>query len=159
MSRPTPVPSPSAPAPARAGGSADMSVVSRGLTIEGNLSGDDDIRVDGRVNGDITSRSVIVSQGATVNGSVHAESIEVLGNVTGEISGKTVRISGTGRLDGDVSYDSLSIESGAVVNGKLRHGAAKAPASARSGNGAAKPSGGKSDDKAETKDGAKAAEA
>lgn len=136
--RPTPVPAPSqqtAAAPA-----TDMSVVSRGLSIEGNLSGDDDIRVDGSVTGDIRSRTLIVSQGATVNGSVTAEMIELLGHITGELNGKSVRIAGTGHLDGDVNYDTLSIEAGAVVNGGLRHRSAKsAPVAAKPATGAPKP--------------------
>ncbi|MGF1627571.1 MAG: polymer-forming cytoskeletal protein [Alphaproteobacteria bacterium] len=139
-SRPTPVPGPSHHAGASA--STDMSVVSRGLTIEGNLSGEDDIRIDGSVTGDIKSRTLIVSQGATVNGSVTAEMIELLGHISGELNGKTVRIAGTGQLDGDINYDTLSIEAGAVVNGNLRHRSAKAAASGNLGkgsNGTAKP--------------------
>jgi cytoskeletal protein CcmA (bactofilin family) len=124
-----------------------MSVISRGLTIEGNLSGDDDIRVDGSVSGDIRSRTLIVSQGATINGSVTAEMIELLGHISGELNGKTVRIAGTGHLDGDVNYDTLSIEAGAVVNGNLKHRSAKAAAGtgAKAGNGAAKPADAKAD--------------
>ena len=135
-SRPTPVASSSqSQQPATSG---DMSVISRGLTIEGNLSGEDDIRVDGIVTGDIRSRTLIVSQGATVNGSVTAESIELLGNISGELDGKSVRIAGTGHLDGDVNYDTLSIESGAVVNGNLKHKSKGAASSPKAGNGAAK---------------------
>jgi cytoskeletal protein CcmA (bactofilin family) len=139
-----------------------MSIVSRGLTIEGNLSGDDDIRVDGTVNGDIHSRTLIVSQGAKVSGSVTAEMIELLGHIGGELNGKTVRIAGTGHLDGDVNYDSLSIEAGAVVNGQLRHGSAKqtrgaatGTVAAKTGNGAAKPDEPKTDTKSDAKGDAK----
>lgn len=136
--RPTPVPSPSQQA-ATSAGSTEMSVVSRGLTIEGNLSGEDDIRVDGTVTGDIRSRTLIVSQGATVNGSVTADMIELLGHITGELNGKTVRIAGTGHLDGDVTYDTISIEAGAVVNGSLKHRSSKAASAPKPATPAPKP--------------------
>lgn len=156
-SGPRPVNAPSTPT-ASSASATDMSIVSRGLTIEGNLSGDDDIRVDGTVNGDISSRTLIVSQGAKVTGSVTAEMIELLGHIGGELNGKTVRIAGTGQLDGDINYESLSVESGAVVNGQLRHGAGKQAArgaaasnQAKSGNGMAKPDEPKPDAKTDTK--------
>lgn len=157
-SRPTPVPSPAQGQHAGTSAATDMSVVSRGLTIEGNLSGEDDIRIDGTVSGDIRSRTLIVSQGATVNGSVTAEMIELLGNINGQLNGKSVRIAGSGHLDGDVNYETLSIEGGAVVNGQLKHksGQAAAP-SAKTGNGAAKPAETKPDPKGDDKSSSKPA--
>lgn len=175
--KPTPVttsgPRPVSPPTAPSSSATDMSIVSRGLTIEGNLRGDDDIRVDGTVNGDISSRTLIVSQGAKVSGKVTAEMIELLGHIDGELNGKTVRIAGTGHLDGDVNYEQLSIEAGAVVNGQLRHGSGKQAArgagagaagvSAKPGNGAAKPeepkADGKDDAKGDSKPDAKSANA
>lgn len=138
-----------------------MSIVSRGLTIEGNLSGEDDIRIDGTVSGDIRSRTLIVSQGATVNGSVTAEMIELLGNINGQLNGKNVRIAGTGHLDGDVNYETLSIEGGAVVNGQLKHRSSQSAAtpgtSAKTGNGAVKPAETKPDPKGDDKSSSKPA--
>lgn len=127
---------------------AEESVISPGLKVVGNLESEGDIVISGIVEGDITSRGLTISQGATVKGSIKADVVTVLGNVQGEVTARSVGIAKTGEMTGDVIYGSLAIEDGAVIEGNCRRakeggdakvsklkavegGAGKAPAAAR----------------------------
>ena len=69
--------------------SEEATVISRGVKIEGKLSCSGSIRLDGEVQGDISSQStVIVGENGKVNGQINAESITIGGKVTGTIRAK-----------------------------------------------------------------------
>ncbi|MEO1193196.1 MAG: polymer-forming cytoskeletal protein [Pseudomonadota bacterium] len=101
-------------------GSAVPSIISADLLIEGTLRSSGDIQVDGRVVGDIESRSVTIGQGAELQGQVVCETIRVNGRVSGEIRAKSVVISKSAEIFGDVIHESLAVEAGAQIEGSLR---------------------------------------
>lgn len=96
------------------------SVISAGLRIVGNLESDGDVVIAGTVEGDISSRGLTVSEGATVKGAINAEMVTILGVVEGEIKARSVGIAKTGEMTGDIEYATLAIEDGAVLEGTCR---------------------------------------
>lgn len=96
------------------------SIISADLVIEGNLKSSGEIQIDGRVIGDIESRSVTVGQTAEVQGQVSCESARINGSLSGEIRAKSVIISKTAQIRGDVVHETVAIETGAHVEGHLR---------------------------------------
>jgi cytoskeletal protein CcmA (bactofilin family) len=100
--------------------SAGPSLISADLTIDGNLSCQGAIQVDGRINGDIEGQSLVIGQGAEVKGVVTAAEATVHGKMQGEIRAKTVRIMSTGEMMGDILHQSLAVEAGARIEGNLR---------------------------------------
>ena len=99
---------------------AEESVISPGLKVVGNLESEGDVVIAGTVEGDITSRGLTISQGATVPGSIHSDVVTILGAVQGEVHARSVGIAKTGGMTGDVIYASLAIEDGAVIEGNCR---------------------------------------
>jgi cytoskeletal protein CcmA (bactofilin family) len=99
---------------------AEESLISTGLKVVGNLESEGDIVISGTVEGDIHSRGLTVSQGASVNGSIKADVVTILGSVQGEVNARSVGIAKTGEMSGDVIYGSLAIEDGAVIEGNCR---------------------------------------
>lgn len=108
----------SAPAPAKS--AEKLSVISRGLKVVGNVISEDDIQVDGSVEGDIKGTSVSISANAQVNGSLSAQTVTVDGIVNGEITADRVRISSAGRVKGDIHYRTLAVEEGGILDGQCR---------------------------------------
>ncbi|NNG04398.1 MAG: polymer-forming cytoskeletal protein [Inquilinus sp.] len=106
--------------PAARGGSGEHSVISAGLRVIGNLESDEDVEVRGIVEGDISSRTLTVSEGARVEGAIAADRVTVAGTVNGKISADRVAISKSGSMIGDLTYKSLSIEEGASFDGQCR---------------------------------------
>ena len=113
------------------GSQAESSVISAGLKIVGNLQSEADVMISGTVEGDINSRSLTVSEGATVVGTIESTSVEVRGRVDGQVNASSVRVARGGHVNGDILYETLSIDEGAVVEGQLRRN--------QGGKGASKP--------------------
>jgi cytoskeletal protein CcmA (bactofilin family) len=100
--------------------SAVPSIISADLRVNGNLISGSDIQVDGWVQGDIQSRTVVIGEGATVHGAVQAETVRVCGTVNGQIKGDSVVLEKTARVTGDVLHKTLAIEEGAQLEGMCK---------------------------------------
>ena len=107
-------------APPRTRPAAEPSRISSALKVTGQLESDEDIQIDGDIEGDIRARKVIIGAGATVKGTIFGEDVEVSGTVTGKIEATSVVLSKSARVSGDVIHKALQIEKGAYVDGHCR---------------------------------------
>jgi len=96
------------------------SIISADLRINGDLICSGDVQVDGWVEGDIQSRTIVIGEGATVHGAVQAENVRVCGVVKGEIKADTVVLEKTAKVTGDVAHKSLTIAEGAQLEGMCK---------------------------------------
>lgn len=96
------------------------SIISRGLTITGNLDSDGELQIDGRVEGDIHCVSLVVGLGGEVVGEVRATALRLHGQLTGQVRAESVFLAATARMVGDVHHQSLAIEPGAFLQGMCR---------------------------------------
>ena len=96
-------------------------VIGPGLSIEGELTSQEEVVVHGTVRGTLTSNdSVSVGSGGVVEADVRAASLSVAGNVTGNVSAnERVDIQAGGRLIGDVKASRLTIADGASFKGNV----------------------------------------
>ena len=108
-------PEPSRPAASR---SSSLSTLSAGVKYEGNISGAGELQVDGSLKGDIRVVRVTIGEGGSVEGTVHADVLEVRGRVSGAIVAKQVKLFATARIEGDITQEQLSIEQGAWFQGR-----------------------------------------
>lgn len=106
------------PAPSKS--SDKPSVISSDLEVEGDLKSAGDVQIDGRVKGDIKSRSVTVSDGAHIEGSIFAQSVIISGSIVGQVEAPKVSVRKTAKVSGDILHDTLEIESGAHFQGVCR---------------------------------------
>jgi cytoskeletal protein CcmA (bactofilin family) len=106
-----------ATAPAPSGAGQIVSVISRGLTVTGNLESEGAIQVDGKIEGDVRGQTVTVGEGAVIKGAVYGDSVKVAGTIEGKVEAQTVAITRAGRMEGDIIHERLEIEAGAHVDG------------------------------------------
>ena len=106
--------------PAKTRPASEASRISSALKVTGQLESDEDIQVDGHVEGDIRARKVTIGAGATVKGTVFGEDVEVSGTVTGKVEATSVVLSKSARMSGDVIHKALQIEKGAYIDGHCR---------------------------------------
>ncbi len=111
-------------------GAGTPSIISSDLKIVGNLESNGDVQIDGKIEGDVASKSVTIGETAEVNGTVSCERVRVCGKVSGEIRAESVVLARSARVDGDIVHKSLEIEAGASMQGRVRRleGEADAPA-------------------------------
>jgi cytoskeletal protein CcmA (bactofilin family) len=94
------------------------SLIAEDLAIEGGLSGDVELHIDGIVRGDVHVARLSIGETGSVEGSVQADSVDCRGRVTGSINAAQVRLFGAAHVDGDISHDQLTIETGAYFQGR-----------------------------------------
>lgn len=93
------------------------------ILYRGDISGDNVIRIDGRVEGNIFSKQgVILGEGAHIEGSIESESIIIFGHITGSIKSKELILKSSGSIQGDIVSDFLEVEMGSKFNGNLKIG-------------------------------------
>ncbi len=100
--------------------SAEPSIISASLKVTGNLESDAEIRLDGRVEGDVRGKDVTIGEGANITGSVYGETVNVAGMIEGKIEARTVVVGKTAHITGEIIHKSLQIEAGAYIDGHCR---------------------------------------
>lgn len=104
------------------------SLIAEGTTIDGAVSGDCQLQVDGVVHGDITVTHLSIGELGKVEGASKAESVEVRGRILGSIAAKQVKLLAGCNVEGDIAHEQLIIEPGAIFEGRsLRHQRPVAP--------------------------------
>lgn len=99
--------------------------ISQGIRIKGEVTGSEDLFVDGHVDGklSLTNGSLTIGPNGTVKADVSAREVIVRGKVEGKVSGRDkVSLSSTGQVNGEVQTDRLAIEDGALLRGKVEAG-------------------------------------
>lgn len=94
------------------------------IELNGEIYGDLDIAKDltifGKVEGNITARTVIMKDGSVINGNLKVNSIIINGVITGNIECETATdFSSKGVLKGNVHTRALSVAEGASIDGQL----------------------------------------
>lgn len=95
--------------------------LSAGLVIDGNLSSEGSIRIDGHVRGRVVSKtSVELGPTGAVSSDVEAKRVIVAGSVDGNVTGtERVDLLAGAKLTGDVRAQRLTIADGASFRGKV----------------------------------------
>jgi cytoskeletal protein CcmA (bactofilin family) len=106
-------------------GGSDMGLIGRGIEVSGDIFFSDQFRVDGKVEGKISSESgtLVVGESGHIEAEVDVGTCVIQGALHGNLIAKTkVEIHKTGRVHGDVITPVLVIEEGAIFNGAIKMG-------------------------------------
>jgi cytoskeletal protein CcmA (bactofilin family) len=106
------------------------SVIGQGLVLEGGITGDGELQIDGVVKGDVRVARLTIGETGRIEGTVSAELVEARGKVIGSITAKQIRLFATAHVDGDITHEQLAMETGASFQGrslKFQRPAAPAP--------------------------------
>lgn len=98
-------------------GQRPLNKISEDTVVEGKITSKGDFRVDGTINGDIsTLGKIFVGKSGIVNGDIRCVNAEVDGKITGKIAVENVIIiHATGIVEGDLNIGSLITEDGAQL--------------------------------------------
>jgi cytoskeletal protein CcmA (bactofilin family) len=96
------------------------SSISRGMTVVGRIFGETTVQLFGRVEGELRAMTVLINEGAQVEGDVVAEELTISGQVKGTIHANRVKLNSTAVVEGDIFHRSLSIEENARFEGSSK---------------------------------------
>ena len=111
------------------------------VRIQGELSGDEDVVIEGRVEGKVSvTKSLRIGPNAQVNAEIRAHSVVVAGRVVGNVTAvEKVEILPSGTVEGNIRSPKIAIAEGAQFKGSVDMSggkgqqAAPAPADAKDG--------------------------
>jgi cytoskeletal protein CcmA (bactofilin family) len=101
--------------------------VSQGIKIKGELTGSEDLFIDGQVEGSILLSNSVVTVGpnASVKAEITAREVVLRGRVQGKITGsEKIQVWNTARIHGDMKSERIAVEEGAELHGSLEVGKA-----------------------------------
>jgi len=95
------------------------SALGPGTVIQGKLSFDTPVRIDGKLSGEIfSSKALIVGPQGWINAQIEVAALIVMGTVKGNVKAtERVELFPGGKLDGDVSTPAFVMSDGSVFNG------------------------------------------
>lgn len=99
-----------------------MANIGKSITIKGDVTGDEDLLIEGRVEGriELKNQHLTIGPNGEVKAQIDAKQVSIVGKVTGNVNAtERVEIRDTGRLDGDIVSPGLVIHEGAQVNGAI----------------------------------------
>jgi cytoskeletal protein CcmA (bactofilin family) len=113
-----PVSPPPAPTTRKDGG---VTIIGKGITIKGDLIGDEDVKIEGRVEGRVQlTKNLLVGQSGVIEAEVQAENINIGGTVTGNLVAQNrVEIVASGTMIGDIKAPRVIVAEGAHFKGNV----------------------------------------
>jgi cytoskeletal protein CcmA (bactofilin family) len=100
----------------------ERAVIGKGLHVQGEISGNEDLQVDGTIEGHVHlgERRLTVGTTAKVTADIQAREVVVFGNVKGNLRARDrIEIKKDGSVVGDLSTARIMIEDGAYFKGSI----------------------------------------
>lgn len=105
--------------------SNSSNTIGKGTFLEGNVETHGNIRIEGKVTGNIKSKSkVALGPSSQVHGNITSQNADIEGEVRGKIEvAELLVLKATAIINGDIVTGKLVVEPGAVFNGGCKMGA------------------------------------
>lgn len=102
----------------------NTNVLAQGIEIIGTIKFQNDMIIDGKVDGEIQSEKgkVTIGENAKIKGDVRAGEVKMFGRVEGAIHSERCELKAHSELRGDITTKSLKMEEGALLSGKMQTG-------------------------------------
>jgi len=100
----------------------DLATLGASLTIKGQITGEEDLQIDGKIEGPISlsGHRLTVGRSARLHSEVNAREVVVYGHASGNLHARErVEIKKDGEVIGDITTTRISIEDGAYFKGHI----------------------------------------
>lgn len=98
--------------------SGERNIIAKNTSLVGDIKSDGDFRVDGKIEGTITTTGrVVIGKGGYVKGTIDCTNADIEGNFNGKLLvDQVLSLKSTANISGDVTLGKLSVEPGAAFN-------------------------------------------
>ena len=99
-----------------------INIIGGGTTIKGDIDCNGDMRIDGKVTGNINvSGKIVIGTTGVINGQITCKNSEIEGKVDGKLFvGELLMLKSTAAILGDIATAKLAIEPGATFTGNCK---------------------------------------
>ena len=95
-------------------------LIAEQCTLEGDLTTQNSIKVDGRIQGTLRAEGrAIIGETGVVKGDVHAADLLVLGRLEGNVFAQRLHLQATANIHGNITTESLQVDQGARYHGSV----------------------------------------
>jgi cytoskeletal protein CcmA (bactofilin family) len=101
----------------------EQATIGRSVVIKGEVSGNESLYIDGRIEGTVNfaEHRVTIGRNGSVAANISAREVVILGKVQGNIQcSDRLDIRSEGALTGDVVTQRISVEDGAILKGSVQ---------------------------------------
>ncbi|MCC7401769.1 MAG: polymer-forming cytoskeletal protein [Chitinophagaceae bacterium] len=107
------------------GGGNGTTLIGAGTTLKGDISSNNDLRIDGTIVGNINCASkIVIGANGIVEGDITGNQADIVGKVSGNIRAKDLlQLRGDCVVSGDLYAGKLQVEPSATFNGQCHMGA------------------------------------
>ena len=98
------------------------SLLSKGVILEGDIQGSENLQVDGKLKGSIKlAGDIYIGATGIVEADIEADNVVVQGKLSGNVMArKQLQIQSSGKLVGDCASQSIDIKEGALFEGRSK---------------------------------------
>ncbi len=117
-------------APKQARSSAGSAKIGQSIQIEGTLTGNEDLTIDGKVQGRIklSGHSLTIGPNGKIDAGLRAKLVIVQGEVKGNVTADDkIQITASGSVEGDLRAPRITLDDGARFAGSVDMGKASEP--------------------------------
>ena len=95
-------------------------MIGEGVTIKGDIKSDNEVIIQGTVEGDIECNSITIDHSGNLKGKIKAENMTVKGKVEGEINvNNLLEIKSKGNASGKIFYGGIQIDEEGKLAGEI----------------------------------------
>ena len=88
------------------------------MTVIGSIRAEGEIRIEGRLEGEVECSQAVLGAGCYVEGSIVAKEVTINGEIKGRVRAPLVTIGETAKVKGTITHHTLSVEPGAIIDGR-----------------------------------------
>lgn len=94
-------------------------LITTGTVIKGEITSDSDLRIDGRIDGNLTCKGkLVLGQEGVIKGEVFCQNAEIMGKIEGKMQvTELLSLKSTAKIQGDIKTSRLAIEPNAIFSG------------------------------------------
>lgn len=111
--------------PNKVGSNAIYNIIGAETVIEGSITTESNIRIDGILRGSLKSKAkIVVGPTGRIEGDVVGQNADIEGEITGKVTVMELLVlKSTSQVEGDIATNKFVVEAGAKFNGNCRMGA------------------------------------
>ena len=95
-------------------------LIAQQCTLEGDLTTQNSIKVDGQIKGTLRAEGrAIIGETGVIKGDVHAADLLVLGRLEGNVFAQRLHLQASAHIHGNITTDSLQVDPGARYHGSV----------------------------------------